>query len=265
MLEKITAAPTWFYITAIAITIAIASISVINIVYRYKKWVKVSYIEDKQIASILNTLRAMHEQTLRITRTIDIKQFMNNSKLWGKAQDEMLDIWNISTNDIVTQIKNKKISPITIIGYIQKTLKFDIRKKKSMRQIIEMGAVFEKYGQGVNQTRDTDFRYNELKKELNGLRDNLAVSNEGVAQVIDNTQLYSYCVSSLLLYTTILNIKLKHVKIKGIDKYGFSKAWLNKMLTKMITQAAMFDGIADMMINKQLEKVRLMIKEAAIK
>jgi hypothetical protein len=79
VLEKLINAPVWFYATLITITVVFGIISITNIVYKYKRWLRVSYIEDPQISNILGTLRKIHERTVELTRNIDVNEFIKNS------------------------------------------------------------------------------------------------------------------------------------------------------------------------------------------
>jgi hypothetical protein len=109
VLEKLINAPVWFYATLITITVVFGIISITNIVYKYKRWLRVSYIEDPQISNILGTLRKIHERTVELTRNIDVNEFIKNSK-WERVGNSILDIWDIPTDNVISLIKKRKMN-----------------------------------------------------------------------------------------------------------------------------------------------------------
>jgi len=260
MLERLINAPTWFYVVLIVITITMGTISILNIIFRYKKWVRISYIEDPQIANILVTLRKLHENSVAITRRIDIDQFINNPE-WHEAGETLLDIWNIPISDIRPLIVKSKNSLNKLLGFVDTLMKFDLRKTKSMRRLLDMSGVLENYGKGINASKKDDEVNNNLLADLGDCRAELSVSNEKVSEVIDNTLIYSYCICSLLLYSRINRNSLMSVTTEKTNGNLFTET---KLLYKLKTQLAVYDVLVEQMINKKLETVRAMIKGATI-
>ncbi len=263
MLEQLINAPTWFYTILIVITIVIGTVSIINIVFRYKRWLRISYVEDTQIAEILVTLRKLHENSVTIARNIEISQFTNDPG-WHETGETVMDIWNIPVKDIPSLFIKRKIDVNKILGIVSAVMSFDLSKSKSMRRLLDMSGLLENYGKGINAIKKDDGVYNDLLASLGDYRAKLSISNEKVSEVIDNTLIYSYCICSLLLYSRINCDSLKHIKIEDISGSGITEKIVRKLLYKLTMQLAVFDGLAEQMINKKLETVRAMIKGAAI-
>lgn len=241
--------PPSFFIVLAIVAVSLTSLAIIRIIYRYKRWDKLSLKEEPKIAEILKAILDMYLEENKIARLL--ADSMTIEDINTVLPDDALEIFGVKKADlpIIQDLPTKaEIASMELV--LRKLLKFSMSAKWVIR-LMDFGGVFERKRKGIKTfARTQSEQYPILEEKLRQLRLNLPVCNDTLSKIIDNTLYYSYILNSIMFFELVIT--------NTREKNGL-------LPTKYLARFKTYEITMEGLFNMRLGILRRALKRAIVK